>query len=110
MSQTCQERNAPRTNSSLKAGIAHPQGDEISGRPSESPTYCSTPAAANFRALSRPHLVRVYELGRVGTLRSAHLPAPILRRYAPVQREELTSPRTSSFGLKQPESSPCGNR
>jgi hypothetical protein len=83
---------------------------KISGRPSESPTYCSTPAATNYRTSSRPHLVRVRELGRVGTLQSAHLPVLILRRYAPVQLEELMSPRTSSFGLKRPGSSPCGNR
>jgi hypothetical protein len=49
--------------------IARSKSEEISGRPSESPTYCSTPAAANHRALSRPHLVRVHGLDRVGALR-----------------------------------------
>src|ERR1700730_6279286 len=70
MSENCQERNTTRINSTLyEAGIARPQGDKLSGRPSESPTYCSTPAAANYRTSSRPHLVRVRELVQVGTLR-----------------------------------------
>jgi hypothetical protein len=90
--------------------IARSQSEEISGQPPENPTYCSTPAAANNRALSRLHLVRVHGLDRVGALRSAHLPVPILRRYAPAQREEQMSPRILSFGLKQPGSSPYGNR
>jgi hypothetical protein len=87
----------PRINSSLtEVGIARPRGDKLSERPSESPTYCSTPAAANYRTSSRPHLVRVRELGRVGTLRSTHLPVPILRRYARCRPAERSGP--AAFG------------